>query len=76
MGRRLRPGPDRIRLQSTFLHTPVVDAFDGILHTPASTVADNVECEADDPGGARGGASPGTHPRQEAQGEDDWAAAP
>ncbi|WP_406530515.1 erythromycin esterase family protein [Streptomyces sp. I8-5] len=70
------PGPDRIRLQSTFLHTPVLDAFDGILHTPASTVADNVECEADDPGGVRGGASPATPPRREAQGEDDWAAAP
>ncbi|TYB47511.1 erythromycin esterase family protein [Nonomuraea sp. PA05] len=31
--------PDRIRLQSTFLHTPVLDAFDAILHTPSSTVA-------------------------------------
>ncbi|GAA0838244.1 erythromycin esterase family protein [Streptosporangium amethystogenes subsp. fukuiense] len=36
-------GPDRIRLQSTFLHTPVLDAFDGILHTPASTVARTLE---------------------------------
>ncbi|MFC8128259.1 erythromycin esterase family protein [Streptomyces sp. NPDC057302] len=33
-------GPDRIRLQSVYLHTAVVDAFDGILSTPASTVAD------------------------------------
>ncbi|MER8046843.1 erythromycin esterase family protein [Streptomyces sp. NPDC094032] len=31
--------PDRIRLQTTFLHTPVLNAFDGILHTPLSTVA-------------------------------------
>ncbi|MEV4551499.1 erythromycin esterase family protein [Nonomuraea wenchangensis] len=37
------PGPDRIRLQSTFLHTPVLDAFDGILHTPAATVARDLE---------------------------------
>jgi erythromycin esterase len=43
------PGPDRIRLQSTFLHTPVLDAFDGILHTPASTVADNIETEPSSP---------------------------
>ncbi|MFI8875653.1 erythromycin esterase family protein [Streptomyces sp. NPDC055243] len=33
-------GPDRIRLQSVYLHTPVLDAFDGILSTPASTIAD------------------------------------
>ncbi|WP_439681293.1 erythromycin esterase family protein [Embleya sp. MST-111070] len=30
--------PDRIRLQSTYLHTPVVDAFDAVLTIPASTV--------------------------------------
>ncbi|MFE4371695.1 erythromycin esterase family protein [Streptomyces sp. NPDC056835] len=30
-------GPDRIRMQSVYLHTPVIDAFDGILSTPAST---------------------------------------
>ncbi|WP_371536605.1 erythromycin esterase family protein [Streptomyces sp. NBC_00466] len=30
--------PDRIRLQSTYVHTPVLDAFDGVLTTPASTV--------------------------------------
>ncbi|WP_027943256.1 erythromycin esterase family protein [Amycolatopsis taiwanensis] len=35
-------GPDRIRIQSAYLHTPVLDAFDGILNTPTSTVADNV----------------------------------
>ncbi|WP_033433810.1 erythromycin esterase family protein [Saccharothrix syringae] len=32
-------GPDRIRMQSTYLHTPVLDAFDGILNTPTSTIA-------------------------------------
>ncbi|MFD5871953.1 erythromycin esterase family protein [Streptomyces sp. NPDC060322] len=31
-------GPDRIRLQSTWVRTPVLDAFDGVLTTPASTV--------------------------------------
>ncbi|GAA2208245.1 hypothetical protein GCM10009850_037030 [Nonomuraea monospora] len=35
--------PGRIRLQSTFLHTPVLDAFDGILHTPSSTVAHHLD---------------------------------
>lgn len=30
-------GPDRIRMQNIYQHTPVVDAFDGILSTPAST---------------------------------------
>ncbi|MFE2373455.1 erythromycin esterase family protein [Streptomyces sp. NPDC059398] len=30
--------PDRIRLQGTSVHTPVVDAFDAVLTTPASTV--------------------------------------
>ncbi|MGW4957473.1 erythromycin esterase family protein [Nonomuraea sp. NPDC004186] len=37
------PGPDRIRIQGAYLHTPVLDAFDGILSTPTSTVADGVE---------------------------------
>ena len=37
------PGPDRIRIQGAYLHTPVLDAFDGILSTPTSTVADDVE---------------------------------
>ncbi|MEU1206911.1 erythromycin esterase family protein [Nocardia sp. NPDC005825] len=36
-------GPDRIRLQSSFLHTPVPTAFDGVLHTPTSTVADGID---------------------------------
>ncbi|MEV7802931.1 erythromycin esterase family protein [Microbispora sp. NPDC088329] len=36
------PGPDRIRIQSAYVHTPVLDAFDGVLSTPASTVADDV----------------------------------
>ncbi|MEU6731395.1 erythromycin esterase family protein [Nonomuraea wenchangensis] len=34
------PGPDRYRIQSAYLHTPVLDAFDAVLTTPASTVAD------------------------------------
>lgn len=33
-----RPGPDRLRMQSGYLHTPVTDAFDGVLAVPASTV--------------------------------------
>ncbi|MFF8381504.1 erythromycin esterase family protein [Streptomyces sp. NPDC015661] len=37
--------PGRIRLQNTFLHTPVLDAFDGILHTPVSTVTDGIGAE-------------------------------
>ncbi|MFJ4839932.1 erythromycin esterase family protein [Streptomyces sp. NPDC088746] len=32
--------PDRIRIQGTYQHTPVIDAFDGILSTPASTTSD------------------------------------
>lgn len=32
-------GPDRIRIQSAYLHTPILEAFDAILHTPTSTVA-------------------------------------
>ncbi|MFH8408853.1 erythromycin esterase family protein [Streptomyces sp. NPDC018019] len=35
-------GPDRIRMQSGYLHTPVPDAFDGILSVPVSTVADDL----------------------------------
>ncbi|MGW0550641.1 erythromycin esterase family protein [Streptomyces altiplanensis] len=34
------PGPDRIRIQGAYLHTPVLDAFDAILSTSVSTVAD------------------------------------
>ncbi|GAA3146525.1 erythromycin esterase family protein [Planomonospora alba] len=34
------PGPDRYRIQSAYLHTPVLDAFDAVLTAPASTVAD------------------------------------
>jgi erythromycin esterase len=37
------PGPDRIRIQSAYVHTPVLDAFDGILNTPTSTVADDIQ---------------------------------
>ncbi|MBB2741338.1 UNVERIFIED_ORG: erythromycin esterase [Microbispora rosea subsp. rosea] len=36
-------GPDRIRMQSVYVHTPVLDAFDGILNTPVSTVAGDVQ---------------------------------
>ncbi|WP_153815660.1 erythromycin esterase family protein [Streptomyces sp. SUK 48] len=39
----LAPGPDRIRIQSAYLHTPVLEAFDAILHTPTSTVATTLE---------------------------------
>ncbi|MEU7636743.1 MULTISPECIES: erythromycin esterase family protein [unclassified Streptomyces] len=39
----LTPGPDRIRIQSAYLHTPVLEAFDAVLHTPTSTVADNLD---------------------------------
>ncbi|MFE6687494.1 erythromycin esterase family protein [Streptomyces sp. NPDC057743] len=38
----LAPGPDRIRLQSAYLHTPVLDSFDAILNTRTSTVSDNL----------------------------------
>jgi erythromycin esterase len=34
-------GADRIRIQSAYLHTPVLEAFDGMLDVPASTVADD-----------------------------------
>ncbi|MFD2765450.1 erythromycin esterase family protein [Micromonospora eburnea] len=37
------PGPDRIRIQSAYVHTPVLDAFDGILNTPTSTVAADIQ---------------------------------
>ncbi|MYW21152.1 erythromycin esterase family protein [Streptomyces sp. SID2955] len=33
-------GPDRVRMQSVYLHTPVIDAFDGILSTLVSTTTD------------------------------------
>ncbi|RLU78191.1 erythromycin esterase [Streptomyces griseocarneus] len=31
-------GPDRVRIQASYLHTPVLEAFDGVLHVPWSTV--------------------------------------
>lgn len=34
------PGPDRTRIQSAYLEVDVLDAFDGILDTAVSTVAD------------------------------------
>ncbi|MGI5203947.1 erythromycin esterase family protein [Spirillospora sp. CA-108201] len=36
------PGPDRIRIQSAYVETPVLDAFDAVITTPASTVADGL----------------------------------
>lgn len=36
--------PDRTRLQSDYLHLPVVDAFDAMLTTATSTVAEDVRC--------------------------------
>ncbi|MEU6741512.1 erythromycin esterase family protein [Streptosporangium sandarakinum] len=33
------PGPDRYRIQSAYLHTPVLEAFDAVLNVPVSTVA-------------------------------------
>ncbi|MFF2555162.1 erythromycin esterase family protein [Nocardia sp. NPDC058058] len=35
------PGPDRTRLQSTYLHIPVLDAFDAVVDTATSTVVDD-----------------------------------
>ncbi|MBB4932910.1 hypothetical protein F4561_003730 [Lipingzhangella halophila] len=37
------PVPDRIRMRSAYLHTPVLDAFGGIHSTPVSTVAEDPE---------------------------------
>ncbi|MEV6669152.1 erythromycin esterase family protein [Streptomyces sp. NPDC051162] len=34
-------GPDRIRIQGAYVHTPVLDAFDGMLHVPTSTVTED-----------------------------------
>ncbi len=36
------PGPDRVRLQSTYVHTPVLDAFDGVINTPTATAVDDL----------------------------------
>ncbi|NKY54097.1 erythromycin esterase family protein [Nocardia vermiculata] len=36
-------GPDRTRLQSTYLEIPVLDAFDAMISTEESTVADGLE---------------------------------
>lgn len=35
-------GPDRFRMHSSYLHAPVLDAFDGIINVPTSTVADDI----------------------------------
>jgi len=34
--------PDRIRMHGSFLRTPVLDAFDGIINIPGTTVADDI----------------------------------
>ncbi|MFD9601162.1 erythromycin esterase family protein [Streptomyces sp. NPDC059970] len=39
----LASGPDRIRIQGAYMHTPVIEAFDAILNSPTSTVADDLE---------------------------------
>ncbi|MEU4822811.1 erythromycin esterase family protein [Actinomadura sp. NPDC023710] len=36
-------GPDRIRIQSAYVETPVLHAFDAVVSTPSSTVADGLE---------------------------------
>ncbi|MGW6207640.1 erythromycin esterase family protein [Streptomyces sp. NPDC055089] len=33
-------GPGRMRMQSTYLHTPVLEAFDALVTTPVSTITD------------------------------------
>ncbi|MET8796359.1 erythromycin esterase family protein [Nocardia sp. NPDC004568] len=38
--------PDRIRIQSSYVHTPVVNAFDAVLATATSTVSDVESREA------------------------------
>jgi erythromycin esterase len=35
-------GPDRLRMQSSYLHTPVLDSFDSVINVPNSTVADDI----------------------------------
>ncbi|RDI53947.1 erythromycin esterase family protein [Nocardia mexicana] len=40
--REVTGGPDRTRLQSAYLHVPVLDAFDAMLSTATSTVANDV----------------------------------
>jgi erythromycin esterase len=32
-------GPDRIRLDTDYLTTPIVDAFDAVVHVPESRLA-------------------------------------
>lgn len=36
-------GPDRMRIQSAYLETPVLDAFDAVISTATSTVAGDLE---------------------------------
>lgn len=39
----LLPGLDRIRAQSTYMHTHVLDAFDGVLAIPTATMEEDLE---------------------------------
>ncbi|MFD7666671.1 erythromycin esterase family protein [Streptomyces sp. NPDC059788] len=41
-GEAAEAAPDRIRMHSGYLRTPVVDAFDGLLSVPATTVVDDL----------------------------------
>lgn len=34
--------PDRIRMDSDYIHTPVLEAFDGMVHVPSTSVAGNL----------------------------------
>jgi erythromycin esterase len=36
------PGPDRIRLDTDYVETPVLEAFDAIAHVPSSSVASDL----------------------------------
>ncbi|MGW7521065.1 erythromycin esterase family protein [Streptomyces sp. NPDC054796] len=44
--------PDRIRIQGSYLHTPVLDAFDGVLAVPSSTVDEGAPAPESDGAGA------------------------
>ncbi|HIW90594.1 MAG TPA: erythromycin esterase family protein [Candidatus Corynebacterium avicola] len=34
--------PDRVRMDSDYIHTPVIEAFDAMVHVPTSTVAEDL----------------------------------
>jgi hypothetical protein len=58
------PDPDRIRIQGAYLRTPVLEAFDAVLNTGTSTVADGLESmrRADGAGGEAEKRTPGAGP--------------